>query len=258
MNRECPDDAAVRWQTALGQSLRSPTQPLVDRIVVLEETASTQDECRRLAQDRPGCLVTALRQTSGRGRLGRRWADDRGRGVALTVSVAAQSPERLSIAAAVAVCESLEPFAGRGLGLRWPNDIMGEGCKLAGILIEQHDPIALVGIGVNVNQTYWPADFDGLAVSLRQLRGAEVDRIAVTIAIVERLASTLSHSDAELAAAFARRDTLAGTTRTFTLGRETITGMVERVDPLKGIVVRTEAASRTLPAAATSLVHSRR
>lgn len=257
MNRAIAGDEAGRWRAALEQSLRGWPHPLVDRVFVLEKTASTQDECRRLAEGRPGCLVTALRQTAGRGRLGRKWADDRGEGASLTLSVAPQSSERLSIAAALAVCEALEGFAGRPLGLRWPNDVMADGRKLAGLLIEQSDDLAFIGIGVNVNQTHWPGELDGVAVSLRQLRSGEVDRAKVIIAIIERLAGALRRGDGELAAGFAQRDTLAGTTQTFTRGGEIITGAVERVDPLRGIVVRTPGGARTLPASITSLIHPR-
>lgn len=245
---------ASAWSEALSAALREAAAPIT-RIVVLEETRSTQDECRRLAGDRPGCLVTALRQTAGRGRLGRRWADDRGEGVALTLSVAPQPPERLALAAGVAVCEAAERLAGRPLTIRWPNDVMADDHKLAGILIEQLDHVAFVGVGINVNQNTWPSELADAAISLRQLTGAAFDRIRVTAEVAAGLTSTLDRSDADLAAAFAPRDLLTGTTRTFLLGGERITGVVERVDPLAGLRVRTPDGRRTLPAALTSLAH---
>lgn len=245
---------SLAWREALQSSLGAATQQLVSRIVVLDATASTQDECRRFAEGRPGCLVTARRQTAGRGRLGRHWADDRGQGAALTLSVAAQTPERLSIASAVAVCEGLEPFAGGQLGLRWPNDIIADGRKLAGILIEQLDLIALIGVGVNVNQTDWPTELAGIAISLRQLIGTEVDRIDVIAQLIQGLGVNLARSDDEISDAFARRDLLTGTMQTFTIGHERITGIVERIDPLTGILVRTNDGARALPTSATSLV----
>lgn len=108
-------------------------------------------------------------------------------------------------------------------------------------------------MGVNVNQITWPSELADAAISLRQLTGAAVDRIHVTAEVAAGLTSTLERSDAELAAAFAPRDLLAGTTRVFLLGGERITGVVERVDPLAGLRVRTPDGLRTLPAALTSL-----
>lgn len=241
----------ARWRRALAPLVQQPDS-IVDRIVVLDETPSTQDECRRLT-DRPGLLVTALRQTAGRGRLGRQWADDRGEGVALTIAVAPQPPERLSVASAIAACEAAERFVGRRLSIRWPNDIMASGRKLAGILIEQHGPLALIGIGVNVNQPAWPESLEEIAISLRELLDSPQDRITVIHRIVSQLGDALGRDDDRLTAAFQDRDLLAGTTQHFTIGRERITGTVVRIDPLRGLLVRTVHGQRFLPAATTSL-----
>lgn len=254
MNGPLPALEAAAWRNTLAPLTDLP-QSIVEQIVVLEETTSTQDECRRRAEGRPGLLVTTLRQTSGRGRLGRQWADDQGEGVAMTISIPAQPPERLSIASAIAVCEAAEQFAGRQLGIRWPNDIMADGHKLAGILIERQGNTALVGVGVNVNQTRWPSELARLAVSLRELTLLPVDRTQVVVALLARLSANLERSNADLAASFATRDILRGTTQSFTLCAERITGVVERIDPLNGLFVRTTSGPRFLPASTTSLLH---
>ncbi len=255
MSEPSADMEALAWREALAP-LTAAEPSIVRRIVVLDETTSTQDACRRLAEGRPGLLVTTRRQTAGRGRLGRHWADERGEGVALTISVPAQPPERLSIASAIAVAQAAEYFAGRRLGIRWPNDIMAEGRKLAGILIDQQADIALIGIGVNVNQAQWPADLAPVAVSLRQLTHDTISRPSVVAQAVASLTAALAQSEEQLAAAFTSRDVLVGTTQTFTLGHELLTGIVERIDPLQGLLIRTPAGERALPAAQTSLMHS--
>lgn len=243
------------WQEALAPLAAAPNS-IVQRVIVLDQVASTQDECRRLAGGRPGLLISALRQIAGRGRLGRRWAADHGEGIALTLSVAVQPPERLSIASAIAACEAAEHFAGQRLGIRWPNDIMANGRKLAGILIEQQGDTALVGIGMNVNQISWPGNLAPIAISLRQLIRARVNRTEVIVKMIERLTANLARSDDQLAAAFTPRDTLAGTAQTFAVGAGSVTGIVQRIDPLKGLRVSTADGPRTLPAATTRLVHS--
>src|SRR5439155_23451041 len=79
---------------------------LLRRVTVLRETDSTQDAARRMSAA-PGDVIIARRPTSGRGRLGRRWIDLHGEGVALTAVIAWHSePERLAIAAAVGVARA--------------------------------------------------------------------------------------------------------------------------------------------------------
>jgi len=111
--------------------------------------ASTQDEARRLlgtGRARAGHVVVADEQTAGRGRFGRTWCSPRG-GLYATYIVAHRP--LLSLEAAVALSEVLEG-AGLSVGLKWPNDVLVGEAKLAGILIEAIDGIALVGIGLNL------------------------------------------------------------------------------------------------------------
>ena len=80
----------------------------VRRVVTVRETASTQDAARRLGE--PGTLVAAGRQTGGRGRLGRRWFDDEGMGVAATLilETAPHEPGAVSLAAGLAAAATVE------------------------------------------------------------------------------------------------------------------------------------------------------
>jgi len=115
----------------------------------LRETTSTNDRARDLAiAGAPhGTLVTAGAQTAGRGRQGRTWAAPPGR--ALLMSLVLRRPDRmLPLAAAVAVAEAAGPRA----AIKWPNDVMLDGRKVAGILAEARpqDGWAVLGIGLNV------------------------------------------------------------------------------------------------------------
>src|SRR5882672_10585176 len=82
----------------------------VRHVAVVREVGSTQDFARDMANGSPGLLVIAGRQTTGRGRLGRRWADTSHLGLAMTfvLDAAAHTPEQLSIAAGVAACRACE------------------------------------------------------------------------------------------------------------------------------------------------------
>jgi BirA family transcriptional regulator, biotin operon repressor / biotin---[acetyl-CoA-carboxylase] ligase len=115
----------------------------------LRVTGSTNERARELASGGAphGTLVTAGEQTSGRGRQGRTWTAPAGRAL-LCSFVVREPPRLLSLAAGAAVAD----VAGAGALVKWPNDVLLEGRKVAGILVEGRpaERWAVLGIGVNV------------------------------------------------------------------------------------------------------------
>ena len=175
------------------------------RIVIHQTTGSTNDDARRLAAEGApeGTVVLAERQLEGRGRLGRAWASPDRSGLYLSVVLRpADPPDRIgryAIAAAVALCACCREFVGGGVVVKWPNDVLANGKKLAGILAElrRGDSGAdlILGIGINVHQL--PADFsDDLrtrAISLRMLRGNDrVSREVVAAALLTSLGAVIA------------------------------------------------------------------
>lgn len=168
----------------------------------------------------PGDLIAwADHQTAGRGRQQRRWNDVPGADLALTLRVRERLPEPLLLPAAlpVAVLQACEPFAGRRLGIKWPNDLQVDGRKLCGVLIDRdsRDPDTyLIGIGINVNRAHFPRELEPTATSLALVTGREVDRGALLLAVAERVDAMLhaiaNGRTAELAALFAARLGLVG------------------------------------------------
>lgn len=134
-------------------------------LVTLGTVASTQDEARRrlLAADRP-VLVVADRQVAGRGRSGRGW-EQAPRALFSSLAFRPSWPRdtwsRLTLLAGLAVhgaAAGAVPAHGRdpaaaGLGLKWPNDLVGDGGKVAGVLTEVEGDTAVVGVGLNL---WWP------------------------------------------------------------------------------------------------------
>jgi len=138
-----------------------------DRLLTVEECDSTQDLALELAQKGApdGYAVLGLNQTSGRGRQGREWLSPRGRNVALSVIMRPLLPAHeaplLGMMTSIAVTETLEG-AGVSARVRWPNDVLVQERKIAGILPEariagSNIEVAIIGIGLNVNST--PDDF---------------------------------------------------------------------------------------------------
>ena len=126
------------------------------RVHRFETVASTMDEARRLAAANAphGTAAVARVQAAGRGRGGRAWVSPPGN-LHVTMVLrpggsARQAPE-LGFVVALAVAEAVDALLGPGTALKWPNDVMRGGAKLAGILLErQDDGAVLAGIGANV------------------------------------------------------------------------------------------------------------
>jgi BirA family biotin operon repressor/biotin-[acetyl-CoA-carboxylase] ligase len=142
------------------------------RRIAFDRVASTNDEARRLAEAgaSEGLVVTADVQTAGRGRQGRSWASPHGGLYASFVLRPAVKPAQageFGFGVAVAVAEAAEALApGRTAKCKWPNDVLVDGRKLAGVLLESRGtPETLdwliAGIGLNVaeapEKTAWPA-----------------------------------------------------------------------------------------------------
>lgn len=124
-----------------------------------DKIGSTNDEARRLAQEGAphGTVVHADEQTAGRGRLSHTWFSPPGN---LYVSILLRTGEpaarcaELSFLAALAVADTVETLLPRQIHatLKWPNDVLVNGAKIAGILLEQTDDASIIGIGLNVLQ----------------------------------------------------------------------------------------------------------
>jgi len=142
--------------------------------------------------DPEGAIATADHQTAGRGRLGRRWVDAPATAVMVSVLLrppAGRRAPELSLVAAVAVALAVEEATGGSAQVKWPNDVLLDGRKVAGILAEMRGDAVVVGIGVNVNQTadQLPEDAKLPAGSLRSLDGVVRDRELVLAAILRAL-----------------------------------------------------------------------
>ena len=174
----------------------------------LRETGSTNERARELAATGAphGTLVTAERQHAGRGRQGRTWVDQPGRALLLSVVVRELDP-LLSLRAGLAVAD----IAGITALVKWPNDVLLDGRKVAGILVEgrPQEGWAVIGIGVNV-----AVDPSGLPHELRETagtlgRGAE--ELEATLAeLLRALEVRLAEPADAVVEALRERDALLG------------------------------------------------
>ncbi len=169
-----------------------------DRIYYYERTGSTNDEARRLAlAGAPeGTLVIAEEQTAGRGRLGRRWLAPAGEALLFSIlflpPLAAHEAYPLTMVASLACLHAVEAETGLHPTLKWPNDLLLKGKKLAGMLSElgQVDDrlYCIIGIGLNVNVDFAAApELRTQATSLRLSLSHPVPRLPLLQAILRRI-----------------------------------------------------------------------
>lgn len=125
-----------------------------------------------------GTVVAAREQTAGIGRMGRAW-DSRPGGLYFTLVLRPRlEPSQLpltTLALGLGVADALQLFTGIAADLRWPNDVLAGGRKLAGILAQFQEGALLAGVGLNVNQREFPPELAAIATSLVLETGREQD-----------------------------------------------------------------------------------
>ncbi|MBI2877126.1 MAG: biotin--[acetyl-CoA-carboxylase] ligase [Candidatus Tectomicrobia bacterium] len=190
----CPD---LLWPARIGQIL--DTEIIGREIVYFPVIDSTNLYAKKLATNgaAEGTLVIAEDQTRGRGRMGRSWLSPAGKSLLFSIILRPSLPPseifRLTILSAWAVARAIASQTPLTPQIKWPNDILLQGCKVGGILIEfAADPdqviFAVVGIGLNVN--FDPAayaELSGMATSLAREIGQEVDRLGILAALLREL-----------------------------------------------------------------------
>lgn len=173
------------WLDLRTVETRLDTQFVGRRVVYLTSTSSTQDVARNEAESNApsGTVVMAEEQLSGRGRFGRAWVSPSGKNLYFTLIMRPplQQLRSLSIIAPLAVAVAVEKCTGISARIKWPNDVLINGRKLSGILIEtelsgQSVKYALVGIGVNVNFDVEASEVADIATSVKRELGHETSR----------------------------------------------------------------------------------
>jgi BirA family biotin operon repressor/biotin-[acetyl-CoA-carboxylase] ligase len=233
------------------------THDLGRELHAYEEIGSTSDRAKELAEEgaEHGEVVIADAQTAGRGRRGREWISPARTNLYFSVVLRPELPParaaELTLVASIAVCDALRQ-AGVDAGIKWPNDLLVGGKKIAGILTElaaepERVQWVVIGVGINVNARaeHFPPELRGEATSLLLERGTPAPRALLAAACLTELEVWIDrHAEEGFAPIRA-----AWRERAVTLGREVVVkeagrelmGVAEDIDDQGALLVRDRA-----------------
>ena len=239
---------------------------------VVEQTGSTNaDLLARAASgaDVAGAVLIAEHQTAGRGRHGRGWSSSPRAQITMSIGVSVvdvpvEGWGWLPLATGVAVVDAVRAVTGVEAGLKWPNDVLASGAKLAGILAEVARPVVVIGLGLNVTQA--PEDVDGSgATSLLDLGVAAPDRGQLVGAVLRELGGRVvawraaRGADLALAADYrARSLTIGSRVRAELPGGREVVGSASDIDDHGRLCIETEGSEgKVVVVSAGDVVHLR-
>jgi len=221
------------------------TKRIGREVLVFATVTSTNDIAAQYTSDpeNDGLVIIAEEQTSGRGRGGNKWYGGNSESVLCSIVLANESlnAELLSLTTAVAVAEAI----GEPARVKWPNDIILNGRKVAGILLESkqtgHGKTYVLGIGINCHQKKFPVELSDVATSI----DIEADSVCDRVLLTKRLLSSLEHwidiahkKVQQVIRTWSHLSLLLGQRVTVLCNRRKFTGTCSGIDPEKGLILQ--------------------
>jgi len=237
------------------------------KIKVVQEARSTNDLARAAAKDRDndGLAIFCEFQTAGRGRQGAQWFSPAGVNLLFSVLLFDEhkhfDPHLLTLAAGIALAQAVKQNVGVDGKLKWPNDLLLDGQKAGGILVEVFDSAVVVGMGLNCNCLR--ADLAEAvkvpAMSLREMAGHIIDRHSLAREILKHLDEWLGiclvDGRQQVREKYLELSDLLGQNVNISCDSRQYCGRVVELDPFKGILVQLDRGGvRLFTPASTSLV----
>jgi BirA family biotin operon repressor/biotin-[acetyl-CoA-carboxylase] ligase len=197
------------------------------------------------AAGRPvGTVVLADEQRAGQGRHGHAWHSPAGSGI--YCSIVLDPTPLLTLALGLATAEAIANSTGIACDLRWPNDLMLNGKKVAGILVQLSAPVAIAGIGINVTPTAFPPDLAAEATSLFT-QSLTVDREAIVLALLPSIDTFTQLDQESILRLFTHASSYAhGRRVTVRQPEGIINGVTVGLDPSGFLIVRKDDGTDTL------------
>jgi BirA family biotin operon repressor/biotin-[acetyl-CoA-carboxylase] ligase len=254
-------------QQAIAAAMAETSRPLLSELELHSEIHSTNRHLlERLGSLSSGHACLAERQTAGRGRRGREWVSPFARNIYLSLYWRFEmSPALLSglgLAMGVAVMRTLRQLGIADARLKWPNDVLWQGRKLAGILLEMSGESGgpyhvVIGVGMNVNMDADGAAIDQPWVALNQIAAQPISRNRVAGLLLHHLLEAIQQFQAGGLEPFLEEwqqaDAYAGQAVAIHLGDSTIVGQASGIDPSGAIIVEVDGVARRFHSGEVSL-----
>ena len=166
---------------------------LRQKVYYLKEVSSTMDVAKKLAKRGKEAIVIAETQTSGRGRLGRRWHSQKG-GIYFTIilrpKIGPAHAQIINLMAAVSVARAIRALFNLEAKLKWPNDVLIRGKKVCGILAEMEaemDVIKFVNLGIGINANNPISLYEEGATSIKEELGRDISRKELLMCVLNEI-----------------------------------------------------------------------
>ena len=242
------------------------------KLFVFESIDSTNSCAKTLAETGTpeGTVVLADHQTSGKGRLGRAWISEPGCNLLFSIVLRPTLPKEssglLAFFSAVFIARALEKISHHPVECKWPNDILINGKKCCGILLENsftHDTLdfSVVGIGINVNQPTFDGDLNERATSLFREYGTKIDRtkfVQTLLREADTLLPSLKKGETKnIMDQWNQRCTMFGKPVTVSHGDDVVSGTALGLNGAGGLIIDTPAGQSTFYAGDVTIVQEK-
>ena len=243
------------------------TKRIGHKVVVYDSTASTNDVAAQYAKNKnnDGLAVFAEEQVQGRGRGGNKWVAGSADSIICSILLTdcAVNAELLSLTIAVATAEAIGKCAKTEAKIKWPNDIILNNKKVAGILVESKKANKLttyvIGIGINCHQRKrdFPADLQKIATSIDIETGGSIDRIP----LIKRLLTSIDNwldiaeqNKEEIIEHWQRLSTQLGQRVSLIYNKKKFAGNCVGIDPEKGLILQLDTGGIRMFQAAQTII----
>ncbi len=243
------------------------TNRIGKEIIIYNSTSSTNDIAAKYAANKgnDGLVVFAEEQTAGRGRAGAKWMSGRADSIICSIVLTKNKckAELLSLTLAVAVAEAIGEIGGKSAKIKWPNDIILNAKKVAGILLESKNynshPVYILGIGINCHQKEdsFPPELQSIATSI----DIEARTICDRNSIVKRMLYSVDHwlrvaekNSKKVINCWRQLSTLLNQRATLIFNGKKFSGNCVGIDPEKGLILQLDTGGvRMFDAAHTTI-----
>ena len=221
------------------------------KIMTYDSVDSTNNVAKNLigTPDKEGAVILADHQTQGKGRNGRTWHSEENVGIYLSILLNPTLPlediSQITLVAGVTVVQAINEFSRARAYLKWPNDIILNGKKVAGVLTENHKNNSqsgiILGIGINVNHSHFPVSLQHIATSMAMENGEIFERLPLITFLINHLDQEyrcfLEEGLSPVIDHWNLNSDMFGKQISVTHGNQTFSGTAMKLDPRGHLVV---------------------